>query len=241
MAFSPSDISGLKFWFKASTGVYSDAGTTPAVNGGPVQQWNDQSGGNHHATQATGSSQPLKDATTINGRPSILFDGVDDSLGLGNLTALFPSAGTLFVLFSPIAESQYDVVQTDNVSDSWWRFSDAATYIMVWKGTRVAGVAAGMPTTGNHYVSVHSGASRYAVYLDGTLVVNQAADFNAGLVYSIGGGDQVNRGFNGYISEVIAYDSDVSDANRALIQTYLTTPPAGAPANKLGLGLSLGL
>ncbi|MBK7651807.1 MAG: hypothetical protein IPJ20_15265 [Flammeovirgaceae bacterium] len=41
--------------------VFSDAGTTPSVNGGAVQQWNDQSGYANHATTVAG--QPTYDAT----------------------------------------------------------------------------------------------------------------------------------------------------------------------------------
>ena len=42
-------------WLDGSVGTYSDAGITPAVDGGAIQQWNDQSGNNRHATQ-TGTS-----------------------------------------------------------------------------------------------------------------------------------------------------------------------------------------
>lgn len=38
--------------------MYSDAGVTPAVAGGSVQQWNDQSGSGNNVSQATASNRP---------------------------------------------------------------------------------------------------------------------------------------------------------------------------------------
>jgi len=64
-------------WLKADAGVYSDAGITPATNGQPVQQWNDQSGNNYHLSQLTAGVKPTLASTSVNGKPALLFDGDD--------------------------------------------------------------------------------------------------------------------------------------------------------------------
>lgn len=66
----PSDITGLAAWYKA------DALTL--ANNDPVASWTDSSGNARHAAQATGTKQPLYKTGSLNGKPVVSFDGVDD-------------------------------------------------------------------------------------------------------------------------------------------------------------------
>jgi hypothetical protein len=58
--------------------VQSDLGIT--LNGSTVSAWADQSGNGKHYSQGTPGSQPTYNATGLNGRPTLLFDGTNDSL-----------------------------------------------------------------------------------------------------------------------------------------------------------------
>lgn len=60
-------------WLKADAGVFTDAGITPATNGQTVQQWNDQSGNNKHATQGTAANRPTLVTNALNGKPLLRF------------------------------------------------------------------------------------------------------------------------------------------------------------------------
>jgi uncharacterized repeat protein (TIGR01451 family) len=61
-AEAPADIhDGLLMWHRSDVGVFSDAGVTPSVNAGAVQQWNDLSGNDNHLIQETGAAQPVYD------------------------------------------------------------------------------------------------------------------------------------------------------------------------------------
>ncbi len=60
-------------WLKADAGAYSDAGVTLATNGQTVQQWNDQSGNNKHATQGTAANRPKLITNALNGKPVMRF------------------------------------------------------------------------------------------------------------------------------------------------------------------------
>lgn len=51
---------------------------TGLADGAAVSQWNDVSGSNNHATQATGANQPTYRLNQINGMPAVDFDGVND-------------------------------------------------------------------------------------------------------------------------------------------------------------------
>jgi hypothetical protein len=71
---SPAVIPNLLALYLSDVGVYSDAGVTPATNGGKVQQWNDQSGNGFHLTQTTSASQPTFVTNQANGKPVVRFD-----------------------------------------------------------------------------------------------------------------------------------------------------------------------
>ncbi len=98
-AITPLDVSGVSLWLKADQGVYSDAGVTPAVNGGTVQQWNDFSGNNRHAIQTTAANQPLLATNVLNGRPAIRFDGTNDRF----VSAFTTDPGCIFIVYKVAA------------------------------------------------------------------------------------------------------------------------------------------
>jgi hypothetical protein len=86
-------FNGLALWLRA------DAGTV--LNGGAVNQWSDQSGNEHNATQGTSSSRPTLINAALNGYPVVRFDGVDDFLtfplavnGLGGMSVFVVAANT---------------------------------------------------------------------------------------------------------------------------------------------------
>jgi hypothetical protein len=104
LKWSPSLIT-TALWLDGSdnTTVFSDAGTTQATNGGAVQQWNDKSGNARHFSQGTLANRPAFNTTAINGKPALVFDGSNDSLGAGS--AVIPTTHSLFILFVPTIES----------------------------------------------------------------------------------------------------------------------------------------
>lgn len=81
--FLPTEISGLKAWYDASTINQADNST--------VSAWLDQSGNEAHMYQATVASQPTYQTNEINSLPVVRFDGTD----FLNLTAPFDTLPTL--------------------------------------------------------------------------------------------------------------------------------------------------
>lgn len=59
-----------------------DPNWTPPGDGVAVSSWNDASSGTRHATQATGTKQPIYRASEsgMNNKPTVDFDGTDDFL-----------------------------------------------------------------------------------------------------------------------------------------------------------------
>ena len=66
----------LKLWMSADTDVFSDAGTTPATNGGAVLQWNNRSTAGGAGSNATSGNSPTFHTTGgIGGQPVVRFNG----------------------------------------------------------------------------------------------------------------------------------------------------------------------
>ncbi len=79
---------GLKVWLSAD-GV-NPADPTQVDGSGNVQQWNDLSGNNHHASNATASERPAYISSAMNGKPVLRFIEANSSkLLLGDLSASF--------------------------------------------------------------------------------------------------------------------------------------------------------
>lgn len=68
----PSSISGLVLWLKADALALAD--------GTAVSSWTDSSGLSNHATQATGTKQPIFKTGILNGKAVLRFDASDDGL-----------------------------------------------------------------------------------------------------------------------------------------------------------------
>ncbi len=69
MGFTPLSLSPA-VWLKADTLALAD--------GDPVGTWADQSGNGRDLVQATSAAKPMFKTAVLNGRPAVLFDGVDD-------------------------------------------------------------------------------------------------------------------------------------------------------------------
>jgi hypothetical protein len=93
---------GLQMWLRADTGVDTLNGT--------VSRWHDQSGNGNDVIQTNTSRQPLLVANTLNGKPVISFDGLNDKLGFTGTSHM-----TQFSLFLVINNHQGTVGNTGNV------------------------------------------------------------------------------------------------------------------------------
>ena len=81
--FSPKSIAGLEAWYAA------DVASSITIATG-VQQWADLSGKERHLIQNTTNNQPLHNSVTLNGKPTVTFDGTNDSLRSGAFTVSQP-------------------------------------------------------------------------------------------------------------------------------------------------------
>ena len=93
----PTSVSGLQLWLDAadaSTLFNATTGGSLVAADGTIKRWEDKSGNGNHATEATNA--PIRKTGVFNGRDIVRFDGTDDILATGAISALNSLAMTHF-------------------------------------------------------------------------------------------------------------------------------------------------
>jgi len=93
-AQSPGGVSG-----GGTNQLWLDANQLTLSNGSPVSTWTDKSGKGNNAT-ATGTTRPTFKTNQFNGRPAVSFDGVDDRIRTGSVSALNTNTISSFTVFN---------------------------------------------------------------------------------------------------------------------------------------------
>ena len=232
----------LKLWLKA------DAGVTSGNDG--LSVWEDQSGNGNHAGQSDSAQRPQLVAPGINGRPSVHFDGENDSLAIphslslgmvGDLTTFFVVKVDDFDTFRAVwtktdanlpRPTDYYVVPTSGIPRALRGGSGVSTV----DGTSplVAGEFAivGFDVTGTTLHHWLNGAPNGEGTVGGTFV-------DTGKPLRIGTRDDGVTRLRGDVAELIIYNASLSAADRSAVVTYLGSrygitvvagPPSLSPA-----------
>lgn len=98
---NPPISTSLTFYFDPDTEAYSDAGTTLAVDGDNIRQWNDQSGNSINASETTASRQLVYYEGNLNGYNSLYKTGTLQRMQIGTAQYLGTSEDfTLYTVFN---------------------------------------------------------------------------------------------------------------------------------------------
>ncbi|MFO7922972.1 MAG: hypothetical protein R6U58_04700, partial [Bacteroidales bacterium] len=79
--------------------LHLDAGALEFDNNDPVDRWDDLSGFNNYASQATGVNQPTFNTGILNGNPAVSFDGTNDYLETDAFSSALSQPNTVFVVW----------------------------------------------------------------------------------------------------------------------------------------------
>ena len=211
----------------ASCRLWLDAAAiTGKVTGDAISQWDDQSGGGNHATQATAAKQPTYISDGIAGHPTVRFDGCDDTMATPlSLTAF---GITVFVVyrvreFNDLTASSFKRVVSG--SNNW--------LIGPYAGTHKAYVGSFTPTSGapavNPFRTVlvtlrQASASSSFVYVNGALAGagenTTGSQTGPGTVHLGAGGGVVEPGVFD-VAEVIVFDRALNANRRTAWEAYL--------------------
>lgn len=211
---------------------------------GYIVTWYDQSGSGYNATQSTAANQPrIVNAGTIdtlNGKPSIVFDGLTNLLslsgtGLGLVNNL-PGA-TLHAVTNPTtaASTLRMFYASVNASNAIRLNADVFTSNRFFIGSRRldADTASSLGSSNNAYTSSVANVASFfwdfvnttvQIRSNGTNVLNNATWQTTGnsqntnsLKINIGAGDAAVY-WNSNISEMIFYPTALSTANRQIVE-----------------------
>jgi len=99
--WTPSNrIADVGFWWRADRYTFSDNGTTPSVQGGPVQQWNSMDGDVNFALRDNGATHsPLYYTNIQNGLPAVFFNGAMWFRNVSDFNS--PILGTIYIVAMP--------------------------------------------------------------------------------------------------------------------------------------------
>jgi hypothetical protein len=232
---TPSTISGLQLWLDAAdpATLYDATSGGSLVNAdGIVRRWEDKSGNGRHASEATYG--PTRKTSQQNGYSALLFNGSNTFLA-GSSTPSTGNVRTAFAITKSANTSGSDFFQIGGYANSSSRlFSLRQSY-----GSPNSGISSDMIannvnvngeqlTINQYHVSCwrQTSSTRAVRYWhNGTekTVTGTPDSFSAAAGFLVGKGrTSVDQGYwNGYVSEIIVYDVEISDADRATVESYL--------------------
>ena len=225
-AWSPTDISGLQLWldFSDITTLYQDSSkTTPVTSDGDVIGCaTDKSSSGDDATQSTTAAKPLYKTNIQNSLACAYFDGSDDFLGM---TGTAISDHSVFVVTKRTGTTtEYYTTAISNDANTYFlytRESSLKRQYFVYQGTSQLYDDPTTTLIERLYCQVVSGTSAKfyidSVERDSDSVTNTSHTWQR---IGIRETDSVYP-WKGYILEILIYDNAVSDADRALIETWI--------------------
>lgn len=240
-----TDGSGsLKLWLRGAEGVYSSDNCSGAVSDGTgVGCWQDQSGYGNSATQGEEDAKPAFQTGVQNGYPVVRFDstsGTEKDVLEHSLTSVGNGSNTIFALakttdsgaqqglfsVAPLLAGQDSIVTARTLG---FASTDAVTAI---NGNETAGATAGAPGTNPAILSstFTSDNTTVDVALDGSVVGTNTGSTESGEAARLGAEMRIDNQqnitntnhFDGDISEVVAYETDLNAAQRNIVRNYLS-------------------
>ena len=217
-----------------STALWLDAADTSTIiqSSNLVSQWSDKSGNARHGTQA-GAARPTYNATGLNAKPTLIFDGSTTDLVLASVSAL-TSVNQSFVIIAQrnnaagrteISFGIGNKTTSDGIADIP-RWTDNVMYSQV-------GYVSNRPSptsviTNSPYINCVTGGSIQLSYTNGILLgtgtAQSSSPFSVADGGYIGSGRALspsNRYFAGNISELVIIPSVVTNDIRQKLEGYL--------------------
>lgn len=193
---------------------FTDISTITKDGNNLVSAWNDKLGSGHDLVQATGTKQPLCQAT------GILFDGSSDFLKTAPFTFVRPE--TFYLVLKAITTTNFDYVLDGNANQSIYLYEDAT-------GAIRTAVTNGLSVTLDQWYIIRL---RYGL-ANSTLIFNNSNTYNGaafgtdagGITLGAWGGGGQNA--NVEVKELICRKTDDDATTQLAIYNYL--------ANKYGL------
>ena len=228
--FSPIALGGLALWLDAADEI-----TVQVSSGTSVTGWSDKSGNSRNFALASGSGNPTYSTNVKNGLSAVTFNGTNQALR--NDAFVFPnSAYTIFAV-------QY-LASTTGAANGYQRLihgGPSADTNALFVGTQTGNVAVFTGNAGDwndttalanpavsnltvwRIVSLTVSAGSLATFVDGSANTVKTGTTGAFTGLDIGSrpGDPRQQSWNGYVSEILVYNSALTTHARRQVEGYL--------------------
>jgi len=214
-------VTGAALWLDASqqNTLFTDAGTTPVTTSGQsIYQWNDLSGNNRHAIQATSGNRPTWNppASGQNGLGAVAFNG-SQWLGFTNTFTNF----TIFVVYKNTDTTNGSVLVGKSSGTSNYLFASTVSRIeMNGGGTQQANSTRTNGTQWDYSTFKYDG-STVTAYSSGTSGTSNNVGTTSFSPDRIGYYATASYALEGSISEFIVYPTALSDSDRTYVVNYI--------------------
>lgn len=237
---SPLDIGGCVGWWDAtdtSTMFQNTNGTSPVTTDGQlVGSWVDKATGKV-ATAPGNNNRPTYRTSVVNNKSSLLFDGWDDYFSVLNMPS--QTNETVFIVTrANFQESKTHVLIGDQNPTGYGITLYTSAAVNRIRGSYggytpgLTGFIYDMPGNSNIdpvLICARRNSSGASLREAGTDIQSSTTQFT--LAYRYMGADPgtasvgtaSNNVLNGHICEIIIYSSDLSDSDRAKVESYLAT------------------
>jgi hypothetical protein len=209
----PTAISGCQIWLDAEYSTVDLDGSNNVIG------WRSLQGG-LFASQSTVANRPAYTTNVMNGKPAIRFDGSNDSLSLGNLGGLFPSAATM-VCIVRVLDSSYNIMSTLNNSGARWNNGAGTGALALFTTAVQTSFPTDMPLNGTWVMSVRiSAAYGLEVRLNGVRQSYKSTGFTytGGDTFLIGAAPGSAAFLNGDIHSLALYNRVLTDRELRTIE-----------------------
>ncbi|MCX6728430.1 MAG: prepilin-type N-terminal cleavage/methylation domain-containing protein [Candidatus Saccharibacteria bacterium] len=207
----PGDIAGLKLWLDASQ-------ITGKNNNDTLSTWSDLSGSGNSLTQGTVSNYPVYKTNIVKGKPAVHFAAASAQ----TMTVATNFTAPVTVIYVGRQSGGTNGRMLSGINNNWllgfWGASRSQAYFEGW----VSPVGTpGSDTNWHMYSAVITGAgTNTKVYADRTLVGSNQGGLQGPNGLTLMG--EYGENSDGDITEVIIYNSAISDVNRSAIEDYLS-------------------
>jgi len=226
--WNPTQILGLQVWLDGKD-PFANGGKLVPTSGTVISTWFDKSNNGYNATGNGGA--------TINANNQITFNGTSQYFSTSYTSQ--PAVESIFVVYSVNALGQYGLVDTTDQNGRSYQSLPTNGPSLANSGNTWVAYGSITPTNGVTYIAeCLYNTSGINLYVTGTssLTNNVNPAFSAGTTligagYAGTGPGSISWYLNGTISEIIIYNSLLSNSDRLAVEGYL--------ANKWGLDYNL--
>ena len=228
--------SGLVLWLRAD-GLSLD-------NGAAVTEWRDESGEGHVFTQGTASAQPsyVSSDSDFNNKPHVHFDG-GDYLDLAFDATLNTNQVTMFVVSTVDSDTgaKQTIIENTNGNTGWllyanmsaspvansWQLDSGTGSALTTQSSSASAVVANTPSIATFTLSGGDGAGASATktfHINGVQANQTTAGYTkkASGTQRIGANSSAGLALTGQVAEIIQYNRALTDAEREMVESYLS-------------------